>query len=102
MSAQGEVIVVARWQLGAGAVEEVLNLVADLRDHTLAEPGCLGYDVFRSVANPGMLLVLERYKDEAANNEHRASEHYQELVVKRILPLISDRNVELLQTITPS
>jgi len=99
MSTQGPIIVVARWQLSEEAMEGVLPLVADLRKQTLAEPGCQGYEVFRSEEIPGQLLLLERYRDDAAIKEHRASKHYQELVVQRIMPLISDRRVELLRAI---
>ena len=102
MSAPGPIVSVARWQLSIEAVESILPLVAELRRQTLAEPGCRGYDVFRSVETPGQLLLLERYRDDAALEEHRASKHYRELVVQRILPLILGRKVELLRAIEPA
>ena len=95
----GPITVVARWRLSAQAVEGVLALVADLRRHTLEEPGCLGYDVFRSTDDAGEVLLLERYRDDAAIEAHRNSKHYQELVVQRIVPLIIERKVELLRAI---
>jgi len=96
MSPAGPITVVARWQVGAGSVEGVLELIAELRPRTLAEPGCLGYDVFRHLDAPGELLLLERYRDDIALEAHRASAHYQELVVHRIVPLLSGRHVDLL------
>ena len=102
MSTQGPIVVVARWQLGTQTVDSVLALLVDLRERTLAEAGCLGYDVFRSADDPARLLLLERYRDDAAIETHRASKHYQELVVQRILPLISDRQVELLRAVDPA
>lgn len=97
MSASETIVVVAHWRTEANAVDEVLALVAPLREQTLAEPGCLGYEVFRDVGAPGALLLLERYADEAAIDAHRKAPHYQELVVRRILPLLSERKVELLR-----
>jgi len=97
MSAGGPIIVVARWRMRAEEVEGVLAIAAELRRQTLEEPGCLGYDVFRSVDAPGELLLLERYRDEAAVEAHRAAKHYQDLVVQRIVPLLADRQVELLK-----
>jgi quinol monooxygenase YgiN len=97
MSAMSPVIVVARWQMSAEAVEGVLGMVAELGRLTLQEPGCLGYDVFRSTDTPGQLLLLERYRDNEAIEAHRGSTHYQELAVKRILPLLTERTVELLE-----
>ena len=74
----------------------MLPLTAELRFGSLAEPGCLGYEVFRHVDDPGALLLLERYRDSAALEAHRHSGHYRELVVDRILPLLESRHVELL------
>ena len=99
MSAAGPIVVVARWQVPATALVSVLAFVAQLRLHTLAEPGCLGYEVFQGVDRPGGLLLLERYRDDAAIEAHRGSPHYRELAVEKILPLLADRKVELLQAV---
>lgn len=97
MSAPDHIIVIARWQMDEARVAEVLELVTALRQHSLAEPGCLGYEVFRSTENPGAILLLERYRDNAAIDAHRHSAHYRELAVDRIIPLLSSRQVELLR-----
>lgn len=96
------IIVVARWRTRPGELDTVLVLANELRRSSLAEPGCLGYEVFRSAEEPGTLLLLERYRDGAAIDAHRASAHYQALVVKRILPLLAVRQVELLRACDPS
>jgi len=46
---------------------------------------------------PRSILLVERYRDQAALDAHKQSAHYQELVVGRALPLLTDRRVELLQ-----
>ncbi len=97
MAAPDAITVVARWQVAPGAVDEVLALAAQLREASLAEPGCLGYDAFQRVGEPGAILLVERYADDAAIDAHRASAHYQALVVGRILPLLASRRVELLR-----
>lgn len=91
------ITVVARWQPVDGKLGEVLALLAQVRPKTLAEPGCLGYEVYRGVDGPHKLLLLEHYRDQAALEAHRQSEHYQSLVIGRALPLLADRQVELLQ-----
>jgi quinol monooxygenase YgiN len=83
--------------MNGDAIEGVLALVAELRRETLVEPGCQGYDVFRNTDNPCEILLLERYRDDSAIEAHRGSAHYKDLVVQRILPLLSDRKVELLR-----
>ncbi len=75
----------------------VLALVAELRARSLEEPGCVSYEVLQSVDEPGAILLLERYRDGAALEAHRSTNHYRELVVERILPMLVDRKVELLQ-----
>lgn len=94
MSAPSQITVVARWQTTRGAVGEILAIVEELRPKSLAEPGCLGYEVYQSVDAPGGVLLLERYRDEAALEAHKQSEHYKTLVMARVLPLLTDRRVE--------
>jgi quinol monooxygenase YgiN len=90
-----QLTVVARWQVQAGAVEQVLVLAAQLRRQSLAEEGCLGYEVYRNVETPASFVLVERYRDEAALEVHRQSAHYQELVVAGIRPWLEDRQVEI-------
>jgi quinol monooxygenase YgiN len=97
MSAAEPVTLLARWQTQPGSADQVLALAAELRRGSLTEPGCLGYEVFRSAEEPGTLLLLERYRDAAAIDAHRQSAHYRELVVGRILPLLAARQIELLR-----
>jgi quinol monooxygenase YgiN len=96
MSAIEHVVVAARWQTTSESLGDVLALVAEVRRQSLAEPGCLSYEVFQSVDEPGALLLLERYRDGVALDAHRGSKHYRELVVERIVPLLRERRVEVL------
>ncbi|NYE62781.1 quinol monooxygenase YgiN [Duganella sp. 1224] len=93
----GVITVVARWQPVDGKLGDVLALLAQVRPQTLAEPGCLGYEVYRGVDSPHSLLLLEHYRDAAALEAHRQSAHYQSLVVTRALPLLAAREVQLLE-----
>ena len=97
MSAAGTITVLARWQVPEARVAEVLKWVAALRQQSLAETGCLGYEVFRSPDDAGTVLLVERYRDDAAIEAHRNSLHYRELVTARIVPALSSRQVELLR-----
>lgn len=92
----GQVVVVAHWQVTAESLDTVLELLPALREASLAEPGCVGYEVLRSTDDPHALVLIERYHDDAAVEAHAASEHYQQVVVERIRPLLADRRVERL------
>jgi autoinducer 2-degrading protein len=49
------------------------NAQASLRD----EPGCLRFDVHRSIEDPNRFVLYELYRDEEAFlTEHRATPHY--------------------------
>jgi quinol monooxygenase YgiN len=91
------VVVVAHWQTTEESLDTVLAHVAVLRPQSLAEPGCLGYEVLRSVDEPTHLVLIEHYRDGTALDAHLNSAHYQEVVVRTIRPLLTDRRVEFLR-----
>lgn len=91
------VVVVAHWQTTSDSLDTVLGHVAALRPHSLAEAGCLGYEVFQGVDDPTTIVLVERYRDQAALDSHLSSAHYQDLVVEHIRPLLVDRRVEFLR-----
>ena len=55
MSTDEPVVVIAHWQTTEASLNAVLDHVTVLGPQSLAEPGCLGYDVFRSVDDPTSL-----------------------------------------------
>jgi quinol monooxygenase YgiN len=97
MSTTTTLTIVARWQPLPEAYAEVMEIVGQLRPQSLAEPGCLGYQVFESADEPRTILILEHYRDAEALESHKLSAHYQALVVGRVLPLLAERKVEVLQ-----
>lgn len=102
MDASTTITVIARWRVKQGHLDDVLAHVAGLRPASLDEPGCLDYATFRALDTPDTLLLVERYRDAAALEAHRQSPHYRTFVVERILPLLQDRQVELLQARDPA
>ena len=102
MDATTTITVVAHWRVKEGHLDDVFAHVAALRTASLGEPGCLDYAAFRSIDATDTVLLVERYRDAAAVEAHRQSPHYRALVVERILPLLADRRVELLQPTTPA
>jgi quinol monooxygenase YgiN len=96
MGTSEQIVTIARWQTRGDKLSDVLRLTSELRLRSLAEPGCLGYEVFAQLDDHSALLLIERYRDSEALQSHRLSAHYRELVVDRILPLLESRHVELL------
>lgn len=96
MDPSNQIVTIAHWQANPQSLSRVLELLAVLRERSLAEPGCVGYEVFSHVGNAESLLLLERYRDQAALDSHRQSSHYRDVLQHLILPLLATRSVELL------
>jgi quinol monooxygenase YgiN len=94
------VVVVAHWQTAPDTHDDVRALTTELRSRTLEEPGCVGYEIYQSADDANTIVLVERYRDRSAMEAHQASRHYQELAVSRIRPMLTDRRVELLQSLS--
>jgi quinol monooxygenase YgiN len=94
------IVIVAHWHTTTEDLDTVLGLVAELAPRSVAEPGCLGYEVLQADRSrddePHHLVLIERYADRAALDAHLGSTHYQDLVVGRIRPLLTGRQVTAL------
>ena len=85
------VTVVAQYRvtpLGVDAVREALRLMTE---PTRGEPGCLAYDVYVDPADDTLVLLVERYIDQDAFAAHLASEHFERLLRRVVLPLLAER-----------
>jgi quinol monooxygenase YgiN len=70
------------------------SIFRELRDASVKEPGVVEFQVGRSEEKPNLFALWEVYRDKDAVDAHRASEHYQRLVVNGIRPLAEQRVVE--------
>lgn len=94
-------VVIAEWVARPGAVSEVADIVRSMLAPSRDEPGCRSYEPLQSVDDPRRFTLIEEYDDEAAYEAHRASEHFQSLVVDRALALLDSRVVSGHRPITP-
>jgi (4S)-4-hydroxy-5-phosphonooxypentane-2,3-dione isomerase len=85
----------AKWQVKEGHIETVLNLLAELTAKSMAEEGNLLYKVHQSKSDANTLVLYEGYQDESVLADHRNSEHFQTLVVGKIIPLLENREIIL-------
>ena len=62
------------------AMEEFLAAANELVEQTRAnDAGCLSYALYRDLADPEHLTVLEEWESQEALNAHAASDHFQRL-----------------------
>jgi quinol monooxygenase YgiN/predicted GNAT family acetyltransferase len=86
--------VIARYTVTFGNELEVASLLAQLGDATRAEPGNLSFTAYRQLDDEREIVLLERYASLDAFTAHRATEHYQDLVLGQIAPRLDGRVVE--------
>ena len=91
------VVVIAHWQTTDTALDTVAEHIAVLGPLSLAEPGCLEYQVFQHADDPTSFVIVERYRDADAQQAHLNSPHYQVHVTEHIRPLLTARHVEVLR-----
>ena len=85
------VVLAVTWVAKEGESDSVAEILAQAMPLSLAEPGCLQYDVHRDRDDPNRFFLFERYVDEAALEAHGASPHFQELVIEGALPRLASR-----------
>jgi quinol monooxygenase YgiN/predicted GNAT family acetyltransferase len=90
-----ELQVIARYTVTFGNELEVASLLNQLGEATRAEPGALSSAVYRQLSDERDLVLLERYASLDALNAHRATTHYQDLLLGQIVPRLDNREVEI-------
>lgn len=92
----------AKWQVKEGQLQSVLSLLPELIRKSNSEAGNLFYKIHQSIGDPNTLLLYEGYVDEESLNTHKGSAHFQEVVVGQIVPLLTNREVEITNEILPA
>lgn len=89
------IYVFAKWQVQPDHINEVLVLLQVVAEQSTREPGNLFYTVHQSTADKNTLFLYEAYRDESALAAHREAEHFKTLVIGKIVPLLTHREVTL-------
>lgn len=93
------IYVYAKWQVKEGKLDAVLQIMKEAAQKSAEEQGNLFYKINQSKTDENTLILFEGYENESAVEFHRNSEHYQNLVVKQIIPLMENREVILMNHI---
>jgi len=89
------VYVFAKWRVQEGQLDRVLELVKELATKTRAEPGNLLYKIYQSNSDVNILILYEGYEDVEAQQTHTGSQHFRELAIGKIVPLLEEREFVL-------
>jgi quinol monooxygenase YgiN len=85
---------IARYLVPDESHDEVLGLLRELAAESRLEPGNISFDIYENVDAPSRVVLLERYESREAFARHRETPHFHELVVGKIVPLLTERTVE--------
>jgi quinol monooxygenase YgiN len=87
------VYVFAKWQVKEGKLATVLSFLKQAAQKSRGEKGNLFYHLHQSTSDANTILLYEGYTNEAAAAAHRNSNHFQEIIIKSIVPLLESREV---------
>ncbi len=77
--------IVAKFEVNKGEEEKFLDLVNELGEKSRAEKGCIEYILHKDKEDERNYCLIEKWKDQAAIDEHNNSIHF-----TGIVPLISE------------
>lgn len=89
------IFIFAKWQVKDGNLQTVLSILPSLVEKSTSEEGNIFYKIYQDNSDSHTLILNESYKDMASIEAHKNSEHYQEIAVKQIIPLLENREVIL-------
>ena len=94
------VYVFAKWQVKEGQLATVLSFLRQAAQKSRSETGNLFYHLHQSTSDDNTILIYEGYTNEAAAAAHRNADHYQEIIVKSIIPLLENREVIVMKPLS--
>ena len=90
------IVLVAKYNCLPGKGDEVQTYLVQMKslveEH---EKGCVLYYANRSQDNPDTFLLYEQYLDKNALENHSKTQHFQEIIEGKIIPLLDKREREL-------
>ena len=91
--------IAVRGTISPNEEQRACELAATMVAPSNAEPGCDAYILHRDPADPSALFLYEQYVDEAAFQAHCSSDHFRAIVEAQIFPLLTDRRLEIYDTV---
>jgi len=74
--------------------EDVAEILRQLTEASRQEPGCVSYIPHRVEGDPDSVLIYEQYKDRAAAEAHRQSQHFARYAVGGLYQKMLERTRE--------
>lgn len=92
-------VLVVRMTAREGEEDRVAQIMPRLVEASSAEPGNVLYVAHRDPEDPRVFLMYEQYRDKAAFEAHGASDHFKQLGLGELFPLMEERRREMYETL---
>ena len=92
-------VLVVRMTAPEGEEQRAEELIRRLVEATRQEPGNVHYIAHRDPENPRVFLMYEQYRDKAAFEEHGATEHFKEIALGELFPMLESRERGIYETL---
>jgi quinol monooxygenase YgiN len=84
-------VIIAQWYAKEGKQAEVAALAKSMLPHARSEPGCRLFMVNQAADDPRRFVLYEHFDDRAAFDAHTQTQHFKDIVVGKIVPLLENR-----------
>ena len=84
-------VLAVSWTAKPGNEEAVHEILAQMGEASRAEEGVISYTTHVDPDNPREFFIYEMYRDESGLEAHQQTEHFQNLVLGKALPLLEAR-----------
>jgi quinol monooxygenase YgiN len=92
-------IITAYWKAKTGQEEAILNILRQFVPLSRKEEGCLEYRVHRSVRDPCLFFLYEKYVSADEYEAHVNSSHFERFVTQEAMPLLEHRERAFYETL---
>ena len=92
-------VVIATWTARDDEAENVRELLESLAAASRDEPGCLAYEVNRSLDDGRVFVIYERYASRGDYERHAASDHFRRFALEGGIPRLEKRERQFLERV---
>jgi quinol monooxygenase YgiN len=90
---------VVRMTAPDGEQDRAADLIRRLEAASREEPGAVHYIAHRDPEDPRVFLLYEQYRDQAAFEAHGQTEHFKELALGQLFPMLENRERSIYETL---
>jgi len=90
---------VVRMTAPEGEQDHAEELIRRLGEASRQEPGVVHYIAHRDPEDPRVFLIYEQYRDQAAFEAHGQTDHFKEIALGELFPLLENRERAIYETL---